>query len=49
MRGWRESAGVCLWLLWSLGVSAVVSAQVGAGALTGVVSDPAGAVVPGRP
>jgi hypothetical protein len=48
MRGGRESAGVCLMVLLSLGVwPSGATAQVGAGALTGVVSDPAGAVVPG--
>src|SRR4051812_40268392 len=47
MRGWRAATGVCGMVLWSLGASSIVLAQVGAGALTGVVSDPAGAVVPG--
>jgi hypothetical protein len=46
MRGRRAAAGLCLVGLLSSG-AAMVSAQVGAGALTGVVVDPAGAVVPG--
>lgn len=35
------------WLLWGLAVAAPVYAQVGAGALTGDISDQAGAAVPG--
>ena len=47
MVGRRGPARVCLWLLWWLGVSSPVGAQVGASALTGNVSDQAGATVPG--
>ena len=47
MVGRRDSARVCLWLLWWLAMSLPAGAQVGAGALTGNVSDQAGATVPG--
>jgi hypothetical protein len=47
MIGKRGSARVCLWLLWSLGMASLAAAQVGGGALTGDVSDQAGAAVPG--
>ena len=44
----RRTARLSLWwLLWSLAIAVPVAAQVGAGALTGAVSDQGGAAVPG--
>ncbi len=44
---WREWGGLLLVCLWTCGLAAPAAAQVGAGALTGQVSDQAGAAVPG--
>ncbi len=47
MIGWRGSARVCLWLVWSATCSSPAVAQIGAGGLAGDVVDQAGAVMPG--
>lgn len=47
MIGWRGSMRACLWLLCSLTLPALAGAQVGLGALSGDVTDQAGAAVPG--
>ena len=49
MTAWavREWVGLLLVCLWTCGLAAPAAAQVGAGALTGQVSDQAGAAVPG--
>ena len=47
MLGGRCWARACLWLLASVWIASPVGAQIGAGALAGVVVDQAGAAVPG--
>lgn len=47
MRGLLTANRVCSGLLLTLGVTSLAAAQIGAGGVTGVVSDSAGGVVPG--